>query len=337
VERLKKVKVLAGLIVLTLGLAVPAWADTLIDIQGHWAEKNIKSLVEKGAITGYPGGQFKPNANITRAEVIVVLVKSLGHQGRAESIDTGNLPFADVSSGHWVGKYLAVALERRIVPEGKTFRPSDKATRAEIATMIISSMGKKEQAEALTLRPRFSEELTFKDVPSNHWAASFITLANKEEIIKGYEDKTFKPNKSVTRAEAVTMTVRMLEKMGKAPSSAEEGEYSGLIIDCRGLEITASQSPEILDEEGEEIYGRVAEGKFTDWLRENGVIGYYTSEEAAKERSGPNPLIIKALRVEKRGDVPLFPVISKDDAKIIREANEKERFLESYKVAVVKD
>ena len=334
-KRLKKVKVLAGLIVLTLGLAVPAWADTLIDIQGHWAEKNIKSLVEKGAITGYPGGQFKPNANITRAEVIVVLVKSLGHQGRAESIDTSNLPFADVSSGHWVGKYLAVALERRIVPEDKAFRPSDKATRAEIATMIISSMGKKEQAEALTLRPRFSEELTFKDVPSNHWAASFITLANKEEIIKGYEDKTFKPNKSVTRAEAVTMTVRMLEKMGKAPSSAEEGEYSGLIIDCRGLEITASQSAKILDEEGEEVYGTVS--KFTDYLQEYGVIGYYTSEEAAKERSGPNPLIIKALRVEKKGDISLHPVISNDDAKIIREANEKERFLESYKVAVVKD
>ncbi|PIU63789.1 MAG: hypothetical protein COS84_09255 [Armatimonadetes bacterium CG07_land_8_20_14_0_80_40_9] len=124
--------------------------------------------------------------------------------------------------------------------------------------------------------------------------------------------------------------------MEKAPPSAEVGGFTGLIIDCRGLEVRASQSPKILDEEGEEVYGTAS--KFTDYLREHGVMGYYTSIEEAKEkRCGPNPLIIKAIKIEKRRGIPLHPVISKDDARKIREENEKGRFLESYKVAVVKD
>lgn len=49
----------------------------LSDIKGHWAEEYIKRVVEEGIIKGYPGGLFKPNQYVTRAELATVMAKLL--------------------------------------------------------------------------------------------------------------------------------------------------------------------------------------------------------------------------------------------------------------------
>ena len=43
------------------------------DVEGHWAEKNIRNLYFSGIMNGYPDGTFKPDAPITRAEVAKVI------------------------------------------------------------------------------------------------------------------------------------------------------------------------------------------------------------------------------------------------------------------------
>jgi len=53
-----------------------AKAVSLSDIKGHWGEANIKALVARGGIAGYPDGTFKPNNTITRAEFVTIAVKS---------------------------------------------------------------------------------------------------------------------------------------------------------------------------------------------------------------------------------------------------------------------
>lgn len=73
--------------------AKPA-AGTLSDIVGHWAEANIKKLVDAKAIAGYPDGTFKPNNTITRAEFATVLVKALNIAPSSDKV------FADTAS-HW--------------------------------------------------------------------------------------------------------------------------------------------------------------------------------------------------------------------------------------------
>ena len=51
--------------------------NTPIDIKGHWAEKDIQYLINKGIIKGYSDGSIRPDQDITRAEVFTLLARIL--------------------------------------------------------------------------------------------------------------------------------------------------------------------------------------------------------------------------------------------------------------------
>ncbi|MED1798193.1 S-layer homology domain-containing protein [Brevibacillus porteri] len=77
-------------------------------------------------------------------------------------------------------------------------------TRAEFATLIVRARGLEQGAKLA----QFSN--TYTDVKSSDWFAGFVNVASGEEIVKGFPDKSFKPQNQVTYAEAVTMIVRAL-------------------------------------------------------------------------------------------------------------------------------
>ena len=85
--------------------------------------------------------------------------------------------------------------------EDGTFRPDSDMSRAEAAA-IFARLIAEEKGE------KISGKATFKDIAQNAWYADYVGYLAKYNIIKGYEDKTFKPNASVTRAEFVAMAVR---------------------------------------------------------------------------------------------------------------------------------
>ncbi|OQB13774.1 MAG: Cellulosome-anchoring protein precursor [Firmicutes bacterium ADurb.Bin193] len=75
------------------------------DTAGHWAEKYLAAIYEKGYITGYPDKTFKPDANITRAEAVKIINAAMGRVPDKNTINA-NLakypaPFTDVSNAHW--------------------------------------------------------------------------------------------------------------------------------------------------------------------------------------------------------------------------------------------
>ncbi|MDO5480033.1 MAG: S-layer homology domain-containing protein, partial [Clostridia bacterium] len=69
--------------------------ETFSDINGHWGEKYIKGFVKEGYISGYPDGTFKPDNNITRAEIVTIINRII----KAEAKDT--LTANDVPDKHW--------------------------------------------------------------------------------------------------------------------------------------------------------------------------------------------------------------------------------------------
>ncbi|MGI6713152.1 MAG: S-layer homology domain-containing protein [Bacillota bacterium] len=89
-------------------------------------------------------------------------------------------------------------------PDG-TFKPGANITRAEFAKIAVIAAGLKDSAEILKNTPS-----TFKDVKSNEWYTGWINLAASQGYIKGYPDKTFKPNANISNAEVVTVLLRVL-------------------------------------------------------------------------------------------------------------------------------
>lgn len=121
---------------------------------------------------------------------------------------------------------------------------------------------------------------------------------------------------------------------GPTPLS-DNGPFTSVIVDCRGLGIDAIMSPKLLDTTGREVYGTVR--VTPEYAIETGIVGYPRSmaEALRSARAGSHPLIVKALRA---GDKFRFnPVIALEDADRVLAANNRDKFLEQTRVIFLVD
>ncbi|MCG9967278.1 S-layer homology domain-containing protein [Pelotomaculum terephthalicicum JT] len=178
----------------------PSPQDALNDISGHWAENNVKEMVNRGVISGYPDSSFKPDAVITRGEfatfLVKAMIKSLGYTLEPEKV------FED-TSGHWAGTYISSAFSYGVVSgyDDKTFGPDDMITREQMAVMLV---------RALKLTPAAGNTQFADSGNISAWAGDAVATAVKNGIMKGYPDNTYQPQCSATRAEAVTAILNAL-------------------------------------------------------------------------------------------------------------------------------
>src|SRR5690606_10172241 len=83
-------------------------AYTVHDIEGHWAYGSMRSMLEKGAMKGYPDGTFRPNAALTRAEA----VSALNRMFERQPLKGLENPYSDVAMDHWAyGDILEASVE----------------------------------------------------------------------------------------------------------------------------------------------------------------------------------------------------------------------------------
>ncbi len=149
-------------------------------------------------ISGYEDGTFIPDGKITRAETASMLYGVL-----ETSNSNTEVTFSDLADGAWYIPAVTAMSEAGVIngyPDG-TFRPDNKITRAEFVTMLMQGRN----VEKYT-------ELPFGDVSSELWSADYIYSAYKEGYIDGYEDSTFRPDSPITRAEAVKIINKALDR-----------------------------------------------------------------------------------------------------------------------------
>lgn len=151
-------------------------------------------------LVGYADGTFGPECNMTRAEVTTMFARLLTEQIEADK--TYSNTFNDVAKDCWAANYIGYMQQFGIVTgyEDGSFRPDAPVTRAEFAA-IASRFEKLTQGSA-----------SFTDVPDTHWAVKYINFAATRGWVTGYEDGSFKPEHSITRAEVAAVTCRLLER-----------------------------------------------------------------------------------------------------------------------------
>ncbi|GAW91176.1 S-layer homology domain-containing protein [Calderihabitans maritimus] len=182
---------------------------TFKDMENHWAAQTVAHLASMGVINGYPDGTFKPEDNITRAEAAAILMRGLkldpgGEEELAIFRDAENIPV-------WArGAVAAVAREGLVkgYPQSDgslTFEADKPISRAELAALMVRIVVKE-------LGPVSGEAPTFADADEfPPWAEEAVAVAAKEGIVEGYPDGTFRAENTVTRAEAATMILRLLD------------------------------------------------------------------------------------------------------------------------------
>ena len=145
--------------------------STLKDVAGTDYESAVEALVELGIVNGYEDGTYRPEQNVSRAEMAKLLVVAAGLEPAAKLAE-GATKFADVNGG-WASGYVNVASEYGYVmgdPDGN-FRPDDTVSYAEAATMALRVLGYKSVVEA-----------------KGTWPTNYIAKAEDLELL---EDITF--------------------------------------------------------------------------------------------------------------------------------------------------
>ena len=165
---------------------------------------DVFTLDHYAYIIGYPDGGVHPEATITRAEVATIFFRLLSDEVRADFMTDEN-DFTDVKPGDWFNRAVSTMAAMGVVkgyPDG-SFNPNGKITRAEFAAIAA----------------RFDENgdttpADFSDI-ADHWGMEEISIAANNGWVLGYTDNTFQPDKLITRAEAMTLVNRVLQRIVK--------------------------------------------------------------------------------------------------------------------------
>lgn len=149
-------------------------------------------------IVGYTDGKFHPEGQITRAEAATIFFRLMSDSSRSRYWKTSN-PFRDVADNAWYNTAVSTLYNAGVITDSTTnFRPNEAITRAELAVMAANFTDQS-----------VNRVSSFNDVPRNYWAADEIALAEYMGWIEGYPDGSFRPNNSISRAEAVAIINRM--------------------------------------------------------------------------------------------------------------------------------
>lgn len=159
-------------------------------------------------IVGYPDALVRPEAAVTRAEAATIFFRLLSDETRA-LYEAETSSFSDVSPGDWFSRAVST-LEALGVMNGYedgTFRPDAPVTRAEFAAIAARFDTNGNETGA-----------SFADI-YGHWGQREIELAAANGWLLGYEDGTFRPDSTITRAEAITIVNRVLRRV---PETADD-------------------------------------------------------------------------------------------------------------------
>ncbi|HEU4963845.1 MAG TPA: S-layer homology domain-containing protein [Bacilli bacterium] len=180
------------------------------DIKQHWGKSNIELLANKGILTGYGDGSFRPNQTVTRAEIVTMLTRALGVSGYEAQTSKS---FTDVEASDWYSQVIREAVGVGLVngdPKG-TFRPNDKITRQEAA--VLFSNGLQLLADRVGQVDAPQKSLPFTDAATlPKWAQGAVSEAYGHGLISGYANGTFLGERQITRAEVASMLTKLLEQ-----------------------------------------------------------------------------------------------------------------------------
>lgn len=203
----------------------------------YWAAEVIKQLVDRKILAGYPDGTFGPENILTRAEFAAILARTAGLT--AQPLDKPT--HQDVGLSEWYALVVGAAWE--YIGDypgsdgGRLFKPAEPILREEAAAALLKARGdgQKTPVNPGILAAKFKDhgQITLQ-------LRNVLAWAVEQGLVAGYADGTFRPQGTLTRAEAAALVARMFPKIevslegflksGKlAPLGDTDPQYSKLV------------------------------------------------------------------------------------------------------------
>lgn len=187
------------------------YADTVRNYRGTTPDL-LNDSDHFAYVIGYMDGNVRPYGLISRAETTTIFFRLLKDSVRDGNLLTSNT-YTDVPDDYWANTAISTMTGLGIV-QGRsttTFDPKAPITRAQFAAICARFDTGKSNGEQ-----------TFSDI-QGHWAEKYIQRAAELGWIKGFEDGTFRPDTYITRAQAMTMINRVLNRIPEDESDLLPG------------------------------------------------------------------------------------------------------------------
>lgn len=190
---------------ITIPVQVGEEQSNFTDVSGHWAENEIKDLVNKGLLNGIGNNMFNPNGEVTRAQFAAILAK-------LSSDDISIAPkvyFKDISEDAWYVNYIYWAVDQGVmkgVGENE-IAPNAYITREQMCVMLCNYAVLK----GIQI-PQLKENVNFNDKHLiSTWAIDYVNTIAGGAIVNGTPEGNFVPKGSATRAESAKIIYNYLK------------------------------------------------------------------------------------------------------------------------------
>lgn len=197
------------------------------DMDGHWADEIVTALASNSYIKGTGNNNFNPDSQITRAEFTQMLVSVFNLD------DNGyNGIYNDVDENDWYAQSIQTAHDIGIISPALTldgnFHPDEAITREDAAVLLCNASKIKGVKEG-------KNETAYSDLDKlSLYAQQAVDSLSKTGLISGFEDGTFRPEQTMTRAQGASMFINFINKIGcvavfvdgQSGSDSNDGSYA---------------------------------------------------------------------------------------------------------------
>lgn len=233
---------LSGLLGLTQTNVLAADAQQpFTDIAGTLAEKQITDLQQRGIVSGFDG-KFLPHSNISRAEFVTMLDRTL----QIKPVQANIAAFTDVQPADWSYPYIQTAVQLGIVngTTNSTFAPTADISREQVATLLVRALH--------ALDPVRDTKVTFNDAGEvDSWAAPYVAAASRLGLMNGYEGN-FRPLDSITREEVAIVLDQLVQdpRWSSALQASTTSSTGQVMLSWQYGETTAQYEQRVLESNG---------------------------------------------------------------------------------------
>ncbi len=230
-------KIFAGILASMLLITSSAMAVTFTDISGHWAEASIVTLAQKGIVNGVTDTTFAPDGTVTRAQYLKMIMETTG----LKTVPARKGECLEVNVGEWYAPYLQSALDAGLVPNQMiagykenvvyTVDENGNATSSKVVYQGAFNGNLPITREEMAVLTQYIYQYTrtiltntkvdiskvkpFSDNDAiSDWAQVSIKQAVANGFMDGMESNMFKPKDTATRAQAATVILRVVNKIG---------------------------------------------------------------------------------------------------------------------------
>ncbi len=189
----------------------------------HWAQSSIDKWTGLGVVKGYEDGSFRPDKEVTRAEIAAMINRIFGFSQTSEQ------PFADVPQDAWYSNTLSIAREAGYyngfpgnLAKGNTFVSRQDAVTLIVKAFYLKSQG--EQASAV-----YSDDDAIRPYARE-------AIAALSPVLRGYPDGSFKPEKTISRAEVVKVLDSLVSELYNTAGTFSSGDIANhAVINADGV------------------------------------------------------------------------------------------------------